>query len=99
MLSKVLNEKSELSLAFNSCRHGIIGEVKRHPHVVFGQNVCRLRTAAKLTQEGLAEKAEWSRRFIQEIEAGAKNPTVNTVVRLKKALQCSWDDLFGQTDQ
>jgi transcriptional regulator with XRE-family HTH domain len=73
--------------------------VKRASHVVFGQNVCRLRTAAKLTQESLAEKADLSRRFIQEIEAGAKNPTVNTVVRLKKALACSWNDLFVQTDQ
>jgi len=46
----------------------------------------------------LGEKADLSRRFIQEIEAGAKNPTVNTVVSLKKALQCSWNDLFAQTD-
>jgi DNA-binding XRE family transcriptional regulator len=53
---------------------------------------------AKFTQERLAEKADLSRRFIQEIEAGAKNPTVNTVVSLKKALQCSWNDLFAQTD-
>ena len=73
--------------------------MKRAPQVVFGQNVCRLRTAAKFTQESLAEKADLSRRFIQEIEAGSKNPTVNTVVRLKKALQCSWSDLFVQTDE
>ena len=77
----------------------MIGEVKRAPHVVFGQNVCRLRTAARLTQEGLAEKADLSRRFVQEIEAGSKSPTVTTVVRLKKALACSWNDLFVQTDE
>jgi DNA-binding XRE family transcriptional regulator len=46
----------------------------------------------------LAERAELSRRYIQEIEAGAKNPTVNTVIQLKKALHCSWDDLFVRTD-
>jgi transcriptional regulator with XRE-family HTH domain len=73
--------------------------VKRPPHVVFGKNLCRLRAAAKFTQEGLAEKADLSRRFIQEIEAGSKNPTVNTVVRLKRALRCSWTDLFAQTDE
>jgi transcriptional regulator with XRE-family HTH domain len=77
----------------------MIREVKRAPHVVFGQNVCRLRTAAKLTQESLAEKADLSRRFVQEIEAGSKSPTVTTVVRLKKALACSWNDLFVQTDE
>ena len=75
----------------------MIGEVKRAPQVIFGQNVCRLRTAAKLTQESLAEKADLSRRFVQEIEAGSKSPTVTTVVRLKKALDCSWNDLFVQT--
>lgn len=73
--------------------------VKRPPHVAFGQNVCRLRTTARLTQENLAEKAELSRRYIQEIEAGSKNPSVNTAVRLKIALACSWDDLFAQTDK
>jgi transcriptional regulator with XRE-family HTH domain len=73
--------------------------VNRAPHVIFGQNVCRLRTAAKFTQEGLAEKADLSRRFIQEIEAGTKKPTVNTAIRLKKALQCSWDELFAKTDE
>jgi DNA-binding XRE family transcriptional regulator len=52
-----------------------------------------------LTQESLAEKADLSRRFVQEIEAGSKSPTVTTVVRLKKALACSWNDLFVQTDE
>jgi len=73
--------------------------VKRSPQVVFGQNVCRLRTAARLTQENLAEKADLSRRYVQEIEAGSKSPTVTIVVRLKKALQCSWNELFVQTDE
>lgn len=77
----------------------MIGGVKRAPHVVFGQNVCRLRTSAKLTQENLAEKADLSRRYIQEIESGSKNPSVNTAVRLKMALACSWNDLFAQTDE
>jgi transcriptional regulator with XRE-family HTH domain len=77
----------------------MLGEVNRLPHVIFGQNVCRLRTAAKWTQESLAEKADLSRRFVQDIEAGRKNATVNSVVRLKKALACSWNDLFGETDK
>ena len=68
--------------------------MKRLPHVAFGQNICRLRNERRLTQEGLAETADISRRFLQEIEAGTKNPTVNVIVRLKKALDCSWDDLF-----
>jgi transcriptional regulator with XRE-family HTH domain len=73
--------------------------VKRTPQIVFGQNVCRLRTAAKLTQESLAERSNLSRRFLQSIESGTKSPTVSTVVQLKKALVCSWSDLFAETDR
>ncbi len=73
--------------------------MKPSPNVLFGKNVCRLRTEAHLTQEKLAEKADLSRRFIQEIEAGTKNPTVNVAVRLKKALRCSWDALFLNVDK
>ncbi len=72
--------------------------VKRTPPIIFGQNVCRLRTALKLTQESLAEKANLSRRFLQSIEAGTKSPTINTIVQLKKALGCSWNELFSDTD-
>ncbi len=76
----------------------MIGEVKPLAHVIFGQNLCRLRAGANFTQETLAEKADLSRRYIQEMEAGLKNPSVRTVVRLKKALKCSWEDLFLNTD-
>lgn len=48
----------------------------------------------ELTQEQLAEKADISRRYLQEIEAGEMNPTVNILSRLRKALKCSWDDLL-----
>ena len=49
---------------------------------------------AGLTQDQLSERADISRRFLQEIEAGQKNPTVNVAYRLKRALKCSWDQLL-----
>jgi transcriptional regulator with XRE-family HTH domain len=58
----------------------------------------RLRSQFGLTQERLAEKAEISRGFLQEIEKGAKNPSINVVARLKQALHCSWDELFRGLD-
>ena len=61
---------------------------------VFGKNVNRLRTASALTQEALAEKADLSRRFLQEIESGAKSPTVPMLAKLRQALGCTWDDLL-----
>lgn len=60
----------------------------------FGRNINRLRTSAGITQEGLAEKADISRRFLQEIEAGEKQPTVKTAAKLRFALNCTWDRLF-----
>ena len=45
-------------------------------------------------QEQLAEKADISRRYLQEIEAGEMNPTVNVASRLRRALKCPWDELF-----
>jgi transcriptional regulator with XRE-family HTH domain len=68
--------------------------MKLTPHHRVGQNVCRLRTKKVLTQERLAEKAEISRRYLQRIESGERNPTVDILTRLRRALDCAWDDLF-----
>jgi len=68
--------------------------MKLTPHHRVGQNVCRLRTKKIWTQEELAEKAEISRRYLQRIEAGERNPTVDILTRLRRALDCAWDDLF-----
>jgi transcriptional regulator with XRE-family HTH domain len=57
--------------------------------------VCRLRNEARLTQEQLAEKADISRRFLQEIEAGEKNPTVDVITRIRIALKSTWQELLG----
>ena len=62
---------------------------------IFGKNVNRLRNAAGLTQETLAEQADVSRRYLQEIESGEKFPTVPVLARLRKALSCSWDELLA----
>lgn len=61
---------------------------------VFGKNVNRLRTNSALTQELLAEKADLSRRYLQEIESGAKSPTVPILAKLRRALDCTWEDLL-----
>jgi transcriptional regulator with XRE-family HTH domain len=64
------------------------------PTRIFGQNIHRLRVTAALTQEALAEKADLSRRFLQELESGAKAATIPTVVKLRGALGCSWNELL-----
>ena len=59
-----------------------------------GKNLNRLRMGSGLTQEKLAEKAEISLRYVQQLEAGQRNPSIPTLVRLRKVMCCSYDDLF-----
>jgi transcriptional regulator with XRE-family HTH domain len=59
----------------------------------FGKNISRLRSAAGLTQEALAEKADISVRYLQFVEAGRYTPTVTVAARIRNALGCSWDEL------
>lgn len=73
---------------------------KACPHRTrFGKNVARLRTRRKLTQEKLAEKAGVSARYLQSVEAGEYLPALPTLARLKSALRCDWNELFGGCDR
>lgn len=65
----------------------------------FGKNVGRLRTRRKLTQEDLAERIGVSARYLQSVEAGEYFPSLPTLVRLKNALRCGWDELFAGCDK
>jgi transcriptional regulator with XRE-family HTH domain len=50
-------------------------------------NVRRRRAQLGLTQEQLGEASGLSYRYLQDIEGGRKNVTVDTVVRLARALR------------
>jgi transcriptional regulator with XRE-family HTH domain len=50
-------------------------------------NVRRRRAELGLTQEQLGEAAGISYRYLQEVEQGRKNVTVETLVRLARALR------------
>jgi transcriptional regulator with XRE-family HTH domain len=61
--------------------------------ICLGRNIGRLRNAAGLTQEGLAERADISTRYVQFLEADKDAPSLLVVARLRRALGCSWDEL------
>ncbi|MDR1144779.1 MAG: helix-turn-helix domain-containing protein [Verrucomicrobiales bacterium] len=63
---------------------------------IFGASVRKLRTERRLTQEGLAEKANVSLRYIQMIEAGVSFPRMRNLRDLRRALGCRWDDLLAK---
>jgi transcriptional regulator with XRE-family HTH domain len=61
----------------------------------FGKNIASLRKRRKLTQENLGKKVRASVRYIQSLEAGEYFPSLPTLIRLKSALHCGWEDLFA----
>lgn len=63
-----------------------------------GRNFGRLRAAAQLTQEQVAERANLSQQYISGLERGQRNPTIETVYALAKALGVGHLDLLTPTD-
>lgn len=51
-----------------------------------GANFGRLRRAAGLTQEQVAERSGFSQQYISSLERGRRNPTVVTLFELAQAI-------------
>jgi transcriptional regulator with XRE-family HTH domain len=66
---------------------------------IFGRNLQVLRKEKGLSQEKLAELADLHPRALQKIEAGDVNVTLTTVLRLQRALNCAWPDLFKRSSR
>jgi transcriptional regulator with XRE-family HTH domain len=60
----------------------------------FGANVRRERTNKRLTQERFAELVDLNIRTVQKIEAGQINILLTTLIRVQRALKCSWGYLL-----
>jgi transcriptional regulator with XRE-family HTH domain len=63
---------------------------------VIGRNVYRLRLHAGLTQTQLADFTQLSKRYIQKIEHGKANVTVEVIERMARIFRCSWTDVVGK---
>jgi len=60
----------------------------------FGYRIRELRERAGLTQEGLAERADLDVTYVSGIERGRRNPGLNILGRLAKALRVSLPTLL-----
>jgi transcriptional regulator with XRE-family HTH domain len=59
------------------------------------KNLCALRARAGMTQTAVARMAGLHLRYVQDIEAGRRNPTVGVAERLKNGFGCEWEDLLN----
>jgi transcriptional regulator with XRE-family HTH domain len=60
-------------------------------------NLKRLRMQKQLSQPDLAEKAQLSKGYVYMLEAGEmKNPSLEKLFQISKALDCTIADLVGQ---
>ncbi len=66
---------------------------------IFGPHLRALRIARGLTQAQLAQRAETNTMFISKLERGVTTPTIGTLVRLARALDCRIVDLVDVLDR
>ncbi len=66
----------------------------------FSQRLSELRKLRGLTQQAIADKIDLHVNQIKRYEAGTAQPTLDTLVRLAKALHVSLDELvFNEQDR
>ena len=67
---------------------------KRNYRKTFGETIRARRKALDMSQEKLAEKAELHHNYVGEIERGEKAATIDTIMKIAKALDVRVCDLF-----
>lgn len=64
---------------------------------IVGQKIRAYRKQAGLTQEKLAEKASLSYKYLGELERGCVNVSLDSLMRIAKALKVKLRDLARDT--
>lgn len=64
-----------------------------------GLKIKKLRERRKLTREKLGEMAEISDRFIYDVETGQKGISAETLYKLSRALNVTYDYLFFEVEE
>jgi putative transcriptional regulator len=65
---------------------------------IVGNKVRRVRLAMGLTQQQLAEMSDLARQSIISIEKGRFTPTIETALKLARALESPLESLFWLED-
>jgi transcriptional regulator with XRE-family HTH domain len=76
-----------------------VSDSPREEGRIFGPHLRQLRLERGLTQSELAERASTNTMFISKLERGVTTPTIGTLLRLAKALECRVVDLVDVFDR
>ena len=69
----------------------------KHIHrKILGETIRLYRKKNQMSQEKLAEQAELHHNYVGEIERGEKAATIDTLVKIAKALQIHLRDLVDE---
>lgn len=63
------------------------------------EKIKKIRVNSNLSQEKLALKADLDRTYVQSIEAGRRNISVNVLVRVCKALDYNASDILLELEK
>ena len=62
---------------------------------MFGERVRELREKRGMTQEKLAQAADLTTSFVSTVERGQKAPSLNTILKLARALKVDAGELLS----
>lgn len=63
-------------------------------HNIISKNIKKLRTAAKLSQESMAEKLSCSREFISRVENQKERVSLNMLLKIAELFNVKPSDFF-----
>jgi transcriptional regulator with XRE-family HTH domain len=63
-------------------------------HVKFGKRIKELRAEQGITQQGLADKIGFDRSYIGFLERGERNPSLEVIIKIAKALDKNPNELL-----
>ncbi len=66
--------------------------------VVIGERIAQLRKAKNLSQQKFSYEAEIERSYLTHIEKGRKNISIDTLLKITKALGISLKDFFDSKE-
>ena len=66
--------------------------------VAIGERIAKLRKAKELSQQEFSYEAEIERSYLTHVEKGRKNISIETLMKITKALGISLKDFFDSKE-